>query len=112
MPPWTTLARLPWGTILEGTAALLKRANDLRVSRTEPPVAAPPASDVEALRQRVAEFEKQQRADAELIQQLATEIAAIAAAAHATAARARRAYLLALAGLALGLVGTLLAWFR
>jgi hypothetical protein len=102
-----TLARLPWATILTETAALLKQANDLRASRTRAPVAPPVSNDVEALRQRVAELDQQQRADAEIMQRLATEVATIAAAAEATAARARQAYLLAIAGVAIGAFATL-----
>ena len=111
MPPWVFLARLPWTAILTETAVLLKRANDLRESRIQPAVT-PAANDIEALRQRLAELEKQQRADAELIQQLATEIATIAAAAETTAARLQQAYLLAIVGIAFGMLATLLAWFR
>jgi hypothetical protein len=112
MPPWTTLARLPWGTILEGTAALLKRANDLRDARAEPRVVSPPSSDVDTLRQRLADLEKQQRADAEMIQQLASEIATIAAAAEATAAKARYASLIAIAGLSVAVLAAAVAWLR
>ena len=111
MPPWGFLARLPWAAILSDAAVLLKRANDLRDSRIQPAVT-PASNDIEALRQRLAELEKQQRADAEMIQQLATEIATIAAAAETTAARLRQAYLLAIAGIAFGVLATLLAWFR
>jgi hypothetical protein len=107
-----TLARLPWATILKETAALLSQANDLRASRKQAPDAALVSTDVEALRLRLAELDQQQRADAELIQKLATEIGAIAAAAQATAARLRQVYLLAIVGIAFGLLATLVAWFR
>ena len=112
MPPWGTLVKLPWATILKETAALLKRANDLRASRVQPAAAVAASGDIEALRQRLAELEKQQRADAEMIQQLATEIATIAAAAEATAARVRQSYGLAIVGVAFGVLATLVAWFR
>jgi septal ring factor EnvC (AmiA/AmiB activator) len=111
MPPWVFLTRLPWAAILTETAVLLKRANDLRDSRIRPAVT-PASNDIEALRQRLAELEKQQHADAEMIQQLATEIATIAAAAETTAATLRQAYLLAIVGIAFGVLATLLAWFR
>jgi hypothetical protein len=108
MPSWVTLARLPWATILTETAALLKQANDLRASRTSAPVATSPPNDIEALRQRIAELEQQQHADAEIIQRLASEVATIAAAAEATAARVRQAYLLAIGGISIGGFATLL----
>ena len=107
-----TLARLPWATILTETAALLKQANDVRASRKKAVDAAPISSDIEALRQRLSELDQQQRADAELIQRLAAEIATIAAAAEATAARVRQAYLLAIGGIAFGVLAMLVAWFR
>ena len=111
MPPWATLSRLPWATILTETAALLKQAKNLRDARAEGP--APPASnDIDALRHRIAELEQQQRADAEIIQQLATEVARIAAAAEVTAARARQAYLIAIAAVVLGVVATVIAFWR
>jgi hypothetical protein len=106
------LARLPWLTILTEAGALLKRAKDLRDSRIQPAAVIPASNDIEALRQRLAELEKQQRADAELIEQLATEIAAIAAAAETTAARVWQAYLVAIIGIAFSVLATLLAWFR
>jgi hypothetical protein len=112
MPPWVFLATLPWAAILTETAALLKRAKDLRDSRIQPAVILPASNDIEALRQRLAELEKQQRAEADMIQQLATEIATIAAAAETTAARLRQAYLLAIVGIAFGVLAMLLAWFR
>src|SRR5262245_41971866 len=102
MPPWASLAKLPWTAILTETASLLKLAKELRDSRVQSPVAALVSNDIEALRQRLAELEKQQQADAEMIQQLATELARIAAAAEATAARVRQAYMLAIVGVALG----------
>ena len=112
MPPWATLAKLPWTTILTQAAALLKQTNDLRVSRTQPPVGPPASNHIAALSRRLAELENQQRADAEIIQQLATQIAAIASAAEATAARLQRAYLIASAGIAFGVLAMLVAWFR
>jgi hypothetical protein len=112
MPPWAALARLPWAAILTETAALLKRARDLRNSRMQPVVIVPASNDIEALGQRLAELEKQQRADADMIQQLATELATIAAAAEGTAAKVRQAYLLAIVGIAFGVLATLVAWFR
>ena len=111
MPTWGFLATLPWAAILREAAVLVKQANDLRDSRIQP-VVTPAATEVGALRQRLAELEKQQRADMEMIHQLATQITTIAAAAETTAARLRQAYLLAIAGIAFGVLATLLAWFR
>jgi len=112
MPPWASLVKLPWGTILTETAVLLKRAKELRDSRSQPAVVVPESNDIGALRQRLAELDKQQRADAEIIQQLATELGSIATAAEATAAKVRRAYVLAIAGIGFGLFAIAIAWFR
>jgi hypothetical protein len=90
---------------------LVKQANDLRNSRVQPAVT-PASNEIEALRQRLAQLEKHQRAEAEMIQQLAAQITTIAAAAETTAARLRQAYLLAIVGIAFGVLATLLAWFR
>lgn len=116
MPAWAALARLPWGTILTETATLLKRANDLRASRDETAAASAAAAaasgSVEGLRKRIEELEKQQRADTEIIQQLAAEIARVATAAEETSTRLRQAYLLAVAALVVSTVATLVAWLR
>jgi hypothetical protein len=105
------LALLPWGTIVKEAAALLKQANDLRSVR-QAPVAVAPSTDATVVGQRIAQLEQQQRADAELMQQLAAEITAIAAAAQATEVRARRAFLLALAALGVAVLATILVWLR
>jgi hypothetical protein len=112
MPAWFALAELPWGTILKQAAALLKQANQLRTS-SRPPSATPSASsDIDVLRQKIVELEQQQREDAELMQQLANQIAAVAVAAQATAVNVRRALLLAIAGVVLAIAAMLLAWIR
>jgi hypothetical protein len=109
---WLTLAALPWGTILKEAGALLKQANELRTSSGRQPPATPPSSDIHALRQRVAELEQQQRADAEVMQRLATQSEAVAVAAQATAVKVRQAYLLALAGIGVGVLAAILALLR
>lgn len=104
------LALVPWGTIVKEAAALLKQASDLRSVR-QTPVAAAPSLDASVVSQRIAQLEQQQRADAELMQQLAAEITAIAAAAQATEVRARRAFLLGLAAVGVAVLTAMLVWF-
>ncbi len=108
---WLALAALPWGTIVKEAATLLKQANDLRSVR-QSPVTAAPSLDADVLRQRLAQLEQQQRADAELMQQLAAEIAAIAVAAHATEVRVRWAFLLAILAVGVAVLAATVAWLR
>ena len=105
------LALVPWGAIVKEAAALLKQANDLRSVR-QAPVAAASSMDAGLVGQRIAQLEQQQRADAELMQRLAAEITAIAAAAQATEVRARRAFLLALAAVGVAVLSATVAWLR
>lgn len=111
MPAWSLLAELPWGTIVKQAAVLLKAANQLR-AHSEQPVVTKGASDIDALRQRVAELEEHQRANAQLLQQLADETAALAVAAQATAVRAKQAFVLAIVGVGVGVAAMVLAWLR
>jgi len=106
------LAQLPWGTILKQASALLATANDLRAQTQRHRDVAPASNDVAVLRKRIEELEQHDRASAELIKQLADETSALAVAAQATALKARQAFVLAIAAVALGIAGLLLAWLR
>jgi hypothetical protein len=105
------LTALPWPTILKQAPALLAAADAL-IARSRRPVAPTAATDLEALRQRIAELEAQQQADVELVKQLAAQLTAIAVAAEATSVRVRQCFVLAAAGVALGLIACLLLWLR
>ncbi len=105
------LAALPWGTIVKEAAALLKHANDLRSVRQAPVTAAPPL-DADALRDRIDQLEQQQRADAELMQHLAAELATIARAAQATEVRLRWITLLSAVAVGAAVFGAVVAWLR
>ena len=105
------LALVPWGTIVKEAAALFTQASDLRSVRQAPTTAAP-SIGADLVGQRIAQLEQQQRADAELMQQLAAEITAIATAAQATEVRARRAFLLALAAVGVAVLSAILVWLR
>ena len=105
------LALVPWGTIVREATALLTKASDQRSVR-QAQVAGRPPMNADLVGQRMAQLEQQQRADAELMQQLAAEIAAIAAAAQATEVRARRAFLLALAAVGVAVLTAIVVWLR
>jgi hypothetical protein len=105
------LALVPWGSIVKEAAALLKKSSDQRSIR-QAQLAGGPAMNADLVGQRVAQLEQQQRADAELMQQLAAEMAAIAAAAEATEVRARRAFLLALAAVGVAVLTAIVVWLR
>ena len=106
------LAAIPWPTILRQAPALLAAADALlaRVRRRSVEQAA--ATDVQALRARIAELEQQQQAAADLVKQLTDQINAVAVAAQASEARVRQSLMLAAVGVGVGLVACLLTWWR
>lgn len=107
MPSWFSL---PWGPILHGAAALLKQANERRILTEFHP--AELTNDLEALRRRVMLLEQQQRTEGELIQQLASQLSAVATAAQASDTRLRQAYAMAIAGVVLVVIALAVALWR
>lgn len=95
MPAWLTLTRLPWGAILKESAFLLTAANELRTRSRRITTETGVATTLEAVRRRLDELEQRERATAELLTQLVEQAASVAAAAEATAVKARQAYVLA-----------------
>ena len=105
------MAGIPWATIIKSAPALLAAADALLLQTRRRNVTEV-SGDLNALRQRVAELDEQQRASAELVKQLAAQVSAMAQAAQGSAAILRRAYMIAIAGTVLGAIGCLLAIFR
>jgi hypothetical protein len=106
---------LPWralSVVLKQAPAVLAAADALLIGSRQRRRVANAADEVEALRQRLAALEQQQGANAELSKQLAEHATAIAAAAQATAEKARQAFILALVGVTLALAALLLVWLR
>jgi len=103
---------IPWQLILRQTPSLLKAASSLLDSSRRRPADIDGANDLHALRDRVAELAKDQQAYADLVKQLTDHIDALTEVTQATAARARQAMLVGGAGIALGLVGCVLALVR
>lgn len=101
-----------WTTILKQAPALIAAADALLVRTRQASAPGSAAGDLQALRQRVAEIEGQQRAQADLDKQLADQINALVAAAQAAAATARQALLVAGIGTLLAVVAILLAFLR
>jgi hypothetical protein len=107
------MAGIPWGTILKNAPTLLAAADALLAqTRRRAPAATEVTGDLQALRRRVAELDEQQRAAAELVKRLADEVNAMAMAAEASSTRLRHAYVMAIAGIILGVAGCLLALVR
>ena len=102
----------PWLTILKNAPAILAAADALLAHSRRRSANVGATNDVPALRKRIAELEEQQRAAADLVKQMADQVTAMTVAAQQTAARARQAYVLAIVGIAAGLVAGLVAWLR
>jgi phage/plasmid primase-like uncharacterized protein len=91
-------------------APVLLAAADALVARTrKPPVT---AADLDGLRQRLADLEQHQQANAALAKDLADHSGAMATAVQAAAARARQAFLLGIVAVALGASALLIALLR
>jgi hypothetical protein len=114
MPAWLKLAQLPWGTIVKQGAAVLAAANELRARTQQPPptIVTSASNDADVLRRRIEELEQRDRSTAELLKQLADQTGALAVAAHATAGKARQAFVLAIVAATLGVAALLVVWLR
>ena len=104
MPPWSTLA-----AILRQAPVILGAAEAL-VARSRRPTVT--TADLEGLRQRIAELEQHQQANAALAKDLADHATAIAAAVQANAVKARQAFVLGIAGIAIGVIALLVALLK
>lgn len=111
-PLVSALAAIPWPMILKQAPALLAAADALLASSRRRSVELTAPTDVQALRERIAELEQHQQAYADLVKQLADHINAVAVAAQASSVRARQSFMLATVGVGFGLVACLLAWLR
>jgi len=111
-PLVSALAAIPWRMILTQSPALLAAADALLASSRRRSVELTAATDVQALRERIAELEQHQQAYADLVKQLADHINAVAIAAQASSVRVRQSLMLATVGVGLGLVACILAWLR
>jgi hypothetical protein len=101
-----------WPMILKQAPALLAAADELLARSRRRSTASTVADDAHALRQRIAELEQQQQANADLVRQLTNQINALTVAAEGTAEKASRALILAGVGVGLGIVASLVAWLR
>lgn len=108
----SALAAIPWPVILRQAPILLKAADALLASSRRRSAHDTAATDLQALRARIAELEQQQQAYADVVKQLADHINAITVAAQASSLRSRQSFVVATVGVGLGLVACLLAWLR
>jgi hypothetical protein len=98
----------PWAVILKQAPMLISAAETLLASSRRSAAAAS-ATDAQAVRQRLADIEAHQEANAEVVRQLTEQVSALAQAAEAGARRVRLAFVVATAGVALALVACLIA---
>src|SRR5262245_40266407 len=91
-------------------APVILAAADALVSRTRRPQVT--TEDLNGLRQRIAELEQHQQANATLAKDLADATTAMAAAIQANAATARQTFAIATAAALLGASALLVALFR
>jgi len=108
----SALAAIPWPTILKQAPALLAAADALIARSGRRPVAPTAETNIETLRQRVADLEAQQQSYADLVRQLADQLGAITVAAEASSVRVRQCFVLAAAAVGLGLLACFLVWLR
>ena len=104
------LKAIPWGTLLRQAPTILAAADALLANsrrRAQPPAA---ATGDHALGQRLEQIEELQRTNADVVKQLADQVAALTAAAGVDAARTRLALTLGVAGVVLGAAAVLVAW--
>jgi hypothetical protein len=104
MPPWRALA-----AVLRQTPMILGAAEALVARSRRPSVT---TADLDSLRQRLAELEQHQQANAVLAKDLAEHASTVATAVQANAAKARQGFVLGIAGLALGLIALLVALMK
>ena len=101
--PWLlALKVIPWGTILASAPDLLRSAKALR-SKTDARPDAPPASDTQALADRLAALEQRDRETADVIAQLTTQLTALTTATEVLEARARWLLVIAIGAAAVSL---------
>jgi hypothetical protein len=107
-----TLLTVPWELILKQAPALISAAADLLMRSRGRPAQLITAKDLDALRERCAELARDQQAHAELLKRLTDQLGAVTEAAQINALRARRATIVAAAGVALSVVACALALLR
>jgi len=91
-------------------APVILAAADALVSRTRRPHVT--SEDLEGLRQRIGDLEQHQQANATLAKDLADATTAMATAIQTSAAKARQAFLLAIAALVVAVSALLVALLR
>jgi hypothetical protein len=109
--PWfLALKAIPWDTILANAPAIL-RSTEALLSETK--VRAPAASrnDMQALADRVAVLEQRDRATAELLTRISTQVAALTIAGEVLEARARWLLVLAIAASSISVLACGVALF-
>lgn len=86
--PWLLAMKvIPWGTILAKAPAIARAADTLLAGAHARKAGA--SAELQSLTDRVAALEKHDQADAELLKQLADQVAALATATEVLAARQR-----------------------
>jgi hypothetical protein len=109
-PVLTTLASIPWTTILRQAPALLAAAKGIEATLRPPRPPLRPDADIQALREHIAQLESTQEEHARLLAQLSEHVAQLATVADASLRLCRRALVLGGTGVAIAILACLLAW--
>ena len=107
----TALKVIPWSTVFSQAPAALDAANKLLSSSKRKKAELETTGEVETLKNRIAELEEHNEADAAVIKQLAEEAANLAAVTEVMATRVRIAVLLAGAGIVVATAALVVALF-
>jgi hypothetical protein len=101
---------IPWQLILNPN--LLSAAGDLVLKARRRPDEIRTATDLNGLRERLAELAKDEEAQAELVKQLSERLNGVAEVARTTASKTRASLILGSTGLAIGVAALILALLR
>lgn len=112
VPLVSALAAIPWSLILKQAPRLLAVADALLTSSKRRSAELTAATDVQGLRLRVVELEKEQEGLAALVKELTELVNAVTLAAQVSAVRARQALVLGAVGVGLGLAAAAMALLR
>lgn len=103
------LKAIPWRVLIAGAPALAKAANVLLAGNRPPEKPPASADDVRLLAHRVSALEAQDRANAELLKQMADQVDGLTTATEVLAARVRWLTIAGSAALVLAIVAFILA---
>ena len=106
------MSGIPWQVVLKHSPSLIDAASRLLSVSLPRPADISATKDLTALREQVAALAKDQQAHADVMKQIADQLAAVASGAQLAAARARLALIVGGIGVLFGLVASAIAFLR